>query len=187
MPTSATRPGGAALPVFRYHPDPLGTGSVERDPSACDACGEVRGYVYRGPIFAIDEVGTICPWCIADGSAAARFDATFTDIGFGVPPDVPSVVTETVASRTPGFYGWQQEHWLYHCGDAGAFLGRAGRAEIHADSDAYSAVAAEPMRKGIPPGSIAAYMSALSTSASPTAYIFRCLHCGTHVGYSDSL
>ena len=187
MASETTRPRDVALPAFRYHPDPLGTGSIERGPAACEACGKVRGYVYRGPIFAIEEVESLCPWCIADGSAAKRFDAHFTDTGVGVPSDVPSAVTETVASRTPGFYGWQQEHWLYHCGDAAAFLGRAGRAEVHANSDAYSAVAAEAMRRGIPPGSVAAYMNALSSSGPPTAYVFRCLHCGTNVGYSDSL
>jgi uncharacterized protein CbrC (UPF0167 family) len=29
------------------------------------------------------------------------------------------------------------------------------------------------------------YLRALEKDGSPTAYIFRCLHCGRHLGYSD--
>jgi uncharacterized protein CbrC (UPF0167 family) len=39
------------------------------------------------------------------------------------PTDVPREVLEQIARRTPGFSGWQQEHWLYHCGDGAAFEG----------------------------------------------------------------
>ena len=60
---------------------------------------------------------------IADGTAAERFDAEFTDVGTHVPDDVPREVLEQIARRTPGFSGWQQEHWLYHCGDGAAFEG----------------------------------------------------------------
>jgi uncharacterized protein CbrC (UPF0167 family) len=70
-----------------------------------------------------------CPWCIADGSAAETFGADFTDVGAEVPDDVPREVLEELAFRTPGFSGWQQEHWLYHCGDGAEFLGLADRRE----------------------------------------------------------
>jgi uncharacterized protein CbrC (UPF0167 family) len=29
------------------------------------------------------------------------------------------------------------------------------------------------------------YLHALHKDGSPTAYVFRCLHCGKHLGYSD--
>ncbi len=32
------------LPTFRYHPDPLATGSVEPGDTRCLRCGEVGGY-----------------------------------------------------------------------------------------------------------------------------------------------
>ena len=64
----------------------------------------------------------ICPWCIADGTAAARFGAAFTDAagvgGYGDWDDVPPSVVDEVSQRTPGFTGWQQERWWTHCGDA---------------------------------------------------------------------
>lgn len=69
-----------SLPAFRYHPDPLATGSVIRSDARCVCCGDVRGDVYAGPVYAVDEYEQcICPWCIADGSAHARSDASFTD------------------------------------------------------------------------------------------------------------
>jgi uncharacterized protein CbrC (UPF0167 family) len=114
------------LPAFRYHPDPLATGSVIASDAACAACDKARGYVYAGPVYAPDEPEALCPWCIADGTAAEVFDAEFTDVGVGVPDDVPREVLEELAFRTPGFSGLQQEHWLYHCADAAEFHGVAG-------------------------------------------------------------
>jgi uncharacterized protein CbrC (UPF0167 family) len=70
-----------------------------------------------------DLADALCPWCIADGRAAERFDATFTDVGVDVPADVPVSVLDEVAQRTLSFSAWQQDHWLYHCSDACAFLG----------------------------------------------------------------
>ena len=76
-------------------------------------------------MFAADDFvdGPLCPWCIADGSAALRLRIEFTDVGDDVPDDVPGGVLDEITERTPGFNGWQQEHWLYHCGDGAAFIG----------------------------------------------------------------
>jgi len=114
---------GAQLPSFRYHPDPLATGSVVRSEDACTVCGQARGFGYDGPVFSAEhDDEPICPWCIADGSAHERFDAEFTD--YTELEEVPREVLDEVTQRTPGFSGWQQEHWLAHCGDACAFVGR---------------------------------------------------------------
>jgi len=128
-----------SLPVFRYHADPIATGSIVSSPKVCRRCDRRRGYIYAGPVYGegdgeLDEA--FCPWCIADGSAATEFDAEFTDPdGVGdhgswdaVPPDV----VDEVSRRTPGFSGWQQERWWTHCADAAVFLGRAGRREPEA-------------------------------------------------------
>ncbi|MER7195929.1 CbrC family protein [Streptomyces flaveolus] len=39
-----------------------------------------REYVYAGPVYAAGEPGQLCPWCIADGSAAnsCRFASLMT-------------------------------------------------------------------------------------------------------------
>src|SRR5437867_876141 len=64
------------FPEFPYHPDPRATGSVVVSDTSCVACGQSRGFVYAGPVYSQDElIDSLCPWCIADGSAAEKYDA----------------------------------------------------------------------------------------------------------------
>ncbi|WP_459707861.1 CbrC family protein [Actinophytocola sp. KF-1] len=160
------------LPVFTYHPDPLATGSVVVSGAECASCGQVRGHVYTGPVYAEDEVEHLCPWCIADGSAAARLGAEFTEVD----GDVPDDVLVTITQRTPGFSGWQQERWLAHCGDGAEYLGRAGAAGLAAHPDLESDFPLDDAR----------FLAALDEDGPPTAYLFRCRRCGTHLAYADS-
>lgn len=166
------------FPAFRYHPDPIATGSVVADAGECESCGEQRGFVYRGPIYCVDEIEVVCPWCIADGRAAATFDASFTDV-VEPPAGVRSEVVDEILHRTPGFAGWQQERWLFHCGDAAEFLGRVGHAELLDHPDALDMLASD----GNPPELV----EALSTDGDATGYLFRCLSCGQHLAYADFL
>lgn len=87
----------------------------------------------------------------------------------------PSIVAE-ICERTPGYSGWQQEPWFTCCADAAAFLGRAGRAELATKWPE----AKERLRRSmaLSDGDWAAFFNALDAEGSPTAYVFRCLHCG---------
>ncbi|MEU9913259.1 CbrC family protein [Streptomyces sp. NPDC051001] len=162
-----------ALPVFRYHPDPLATGSVVPSEARCDCCGQHRGFAYDGPVYAVaDPSGVLCPWCLADGSASERYEAQFTETEGRVPMEVRLEVDR----RTPGFRGWQQERWLTHCGDAAAFLGRAGAADVRRHPDALADLAAEFGQE---------FCAALDAGGQPTAYLFACLHCDRHLAYAD--
>jgi uncharacterized protein len=69
----------AALPRFPYHRDPVASGSVRTCDAACECCGESRGILYAGVVYSREQAGSICPWCVFDGSAAARFRASFFD------------------------------------------------------------------------------------------------------------
>lgn len=178
-----------SLPNFRYHPDPLATGSIIPSGTECVCCGQVRGYVYVGPVYAREELDRrLCPWCIGDGSAHARFGATFTDRmgvgGYGDWDEVPQVVAAEIADRTPSFCAWQQERWWTHCGDGAEFLGRAGRAEV----EAYGPELIHALREDAgldQDGEWQEYFAALDQDGSPTAYVFRCRKCGKLGGYSD--
>ena len=93
------------FPEFPYHPDPRTTGSiVDVDACRCALCGHRVRLVYTGPVFAADDEfdGALCPWCIADGSAALRLGVEFTDVGDDVPADVPGRVLDEITERTPG-------------------------------------------------------------------------------------
>ncbi|MVN87750.1 hypothetical protein GO986_13375 [Deinococcus sp. HMF7620] len=176
-----------ALPVFRYHPDPLATGMIEPFDGECPCCEQERGYRYTSAPFAEEEWPDLCPWCIADGSATERFDAEFTDAagvgGYGRWEEVPGAVVRIISTRTPGFSGWQQEQWWTHCGDGTAFLGRAGAAEL-ARFPQFAAALREPL--ALPAEAWARFSQALDKGGSPTAYLFQCLHCGAYGGYMDA-
>lgn len=127
-----------------------------------------------------------CPWCIADGSAAEQFDALFTDLGHsigGVPDDLPAGVAEQIEKRTPGFSGWHEEQWLFHCNDGAAFLGAVGweRLEQHADA------VADVRRRlhHLEPDDAEMFVGSLDAEGLATGYLFRCLHCGVHLAYAD--
>jgi uncharacterized protein CbrC (UPF0167 family) len=170
------------LPAFPYHPDPIGTGAVVNSEAECASCGQARGYIYAGPVFAAEELqGRLCPWCIADGSAAERFEAQFTDVLDDVPMDRLLEIT----SRTPGFAAWQQERWLVHCGDGAAFLGAVGASELANHPEALVGLQ-EDLAEWWPQVQIEEYVSTLSKEGQPTAYLFRCRSCGTHLAYSDA-
>ncbi len=118
------------LPYFIYHPDPLGTGSVVATDAQCECCGQARGYRYAPTMYARKRPNCVCPWCIADGSAARKFDGAFVDDYPLVQAGVPAAVLDEVCFRTPGYASWQQEIWQAHCGDACEFHGDAAESEI---------------------------------------------------------
>lgn len=167
----------ATPPAFRYHPDPLATGSLVESTDECERCGQARGLNYVGPTYAVEEIETICAWCIADGSAAQEFDAEFSTVD-GAPDDVPATVFDEVVHRTPGFAGWQQERWLFHCSDEAAFLGKIGYQDVAELPDVIQSLIADGW-----PADVLPHMSA---DGDLTGYLFRCLQCGTQLAYADA-
>jgi hypothetical protein len=177
------------LPAFRYHPDPVKTGSIKPSDKQCVCCDQARGYIYTGHVYAIQDLHEcLCPWCIADGSAHDKFNADFTNAasvgGYGDWDEVPMEVIEEVCFRTPSFTAWQQERWWTHCGDAAEFLGPVGRREaVDAGEGFLASVRADAGMKS--DKDWYNYLKALDRDHGPTAYLFQCRHCGKLGGYSD--
>ena len=113
------------LPNFRYHRNPLATGAIEQSDSVCECCEEARGYIYKASIYSEKAIDVLCPWCIADGSAAEKFTASFVDDYPLIEAGLNQKIIEEVCRRTPGYISWQQEVWLQHCIDACEFCGDA--------------------------------------------------------------
>jgi uncharacterized protein len=175
------------LPTFRHHPDPIATGSIVKSDERCECCGRARGFKYQGTAYGERDLDAICPWCIADGTAHEKFGAEFTDrdgIGdHGSWGSVPDAVADEIAFRTPGFSSWQQERWWVHCNDAALFLGPVGKDQLQEyGPDAVAAIRAEC---GLEGDDWQQYFDALDKDRGPTAYVFRCRHCGKVDGYSD--
>jgi uncharacterized protein CbrC (UPF0167 family) len=180
-------PDRSTLPSFRYHPDPIDTGSIAESGATCAVCEEERGFIYAGPVYAEDDFeDAICPWCIADGSAHRSLGATFVD-SEAFAADTPDTVVAEITERTPGFAAWQAEEWPSCCGDAAAFVGPIGISEIRSK---YRHLEAFVLRQiiyglGISGGAATRMLESLRRDASPTAYLFECLHCEERLVHLD--
>lgn len=167
------------LPSFRYHPDPLASGSIVPAETPCIICGQQRGYLYAVPAYGeAEDADDICPWCIADGGAHEKLGVTFVDEESLVDAVPPEVVAE-ITCRTPGFASWQGEQWPACCDDATAFLMPAGIKEIRRDHYEWEGLLmAHIVREmQITGGAASQLMEALDRDSGPTAYAFQCRHC----------
>jgi uncharacterized protein CbrC (UPF0167 family) len=170
------------LPHFTYHPDPVATGMFISKEAVCPCCEKPTEIVYASQPYCVDEVEDLCPWCIADGSAAEKYEATFVDDLPLVEAELDEEIIEAVTCRTPGYISWQQEAWLTCCGDACEFHGDLEKAELailpedtisefrdehEIDEELWKSLQAHYEPKG-----------------SPAIYKFVCRHCRkVHLGF----
>src|SRR5438046_1334467 len=167
------------LPAFRYHPDPLRSGSVATSAGRCRCCETPRGFIYTGPSYCEDDLAdALCPWCIGDGSAHDRFGATFHDEQ-AIADTVSVNAIAEVVTRTPGFNAWQSVEWPACCDDLTAFVEPAGHAEIQRSYPRLEGqlVTYIVHELGISGRAALQYYKALQRDRGPTSYLFKCLHC----------
>ena len=164
------------LPKFQYHPDPIATGMVQASQAQCACCDRVRGLIYVGPVYGeLDLHESLCPWCIADGSADRKLGASFADAHSLQKAGVTREVIDEVNLRTPAFTSWQQEEWLTHCNDACEFLGDASASEIaEATTEAKQAWQAH---FGLAASAWDELTQLYVPGGDQALYKFRCLHC----------
>lgn len=186
--TANTNPASMSLPTFRYHPDAIASGSFIADARNCKCCHQARGYIYVGPVYAEADLNDVlCPWCIASGAAHSRFDVTFVDSeAFADAADLTHI--NEIVERTPGFNAWQAEQWPSCCGEPAAFITPAGTEDIRSrfryqEGPLMTYIVHE---LGISGGAATRMLNSLSRDHSPTAYIFKCLHCDNYPAYVDS-
>ena len=177
--------GKAALPHFKYHPDPLGTGSLREaePPEVCECCGQETAIVYDGPFYAVHRPKCLCPGCIASGRAAETFHGEFQDsesVDAGISD--PAMLDE-LTQRTPGYAGIQQEYWRVHCKEPCAFLGYVGWQEL-CQLGLVDEVLDDPtlQREW---DDLREMLQSLENGGWTQGYLFRCLHCGRHLLWVD--
>jgi hypothetical protein len=133
-------------------------------------------------VYARDELReSLCPWCIASGAAAEKFDAVFSDDHSLIKAGLASQIVAEVTRRTPGFTGWQQEAWLVHCGDACAFHGDAPPNEL-LTIEARTQLAE---RGDVPSAQWTQFVEAYRPGGDPAVYLFRCTVCSSRRFYMD--
>lgn len=171
------------LPKFKYSPNAYSIDVFENDEDICSICNEERNIRYTGSFYSIDEPDYICPWCIADGSAAKMYDGEFNDYcGIeGVSPNPkepkPKISKELlleITKKTPSYKSWQQERWMIHCNEPCAFIG-------YADTETIEPLW-EELKDDIENNRYGAdfIKSSLSKDGSLVGYLFQCLHCNQH-------
>lgn len=131
--SAAPPPDNPTLPEFNYFTRGALEAVIKASDEVCDCCGQRRGHLYTGPFYTAAREVDLCPHCIADGSAAAKYDGSFNDIvvTFGdhvidaEAAKAPEAVINELLHRTPGYESWQGNRWAFHCGDGGIFQGDA--------------------------------------------------------------
>ncbi|WP_233273522.1 CbrC family protein [Streptomyces broussonetiae] len=171
------------LPPFPYHPDPVATGAVTTADESCACCGHDQGWIYTGPVYGEEEPdGRLCPYCIASGTAAKRHGVFFNEVEAG---ELPDEAARQICERTPGFVTWQDWGWPEHCGDGAVFLGAAGARELRPHPDALDDLRGRCTEWGWEAEPVERFLAALDKNGQPTAYLFRCRVCGTHLARAD--
>ncbi|WP_110877456.1 PF03691 family colicin E2 tolerance protein CbrC [Franconibacter helveticus] len=187
--TDAIRP----LPLFKYHPHPLETGAFETGKTVkCDCCQQATPLYYSGPFYSVENINAFCPWCIASGAAAQKFNGVFqddaslegVDYAFNEKGEAQgttgAITLEQVAElveRTPGYRGWQQEHWLAHCDDFCAFVGYVGWKEIKDRLSEFANLESDCADSGLQTEDLE---KVLFNNGSCQGYLFQCLHCAKY-------
>jgi len=118
----------ATLPRFPYHRDPVASGSYRESDVPCECCGQARGILYNGVVYAFKKPKSLCPWCIADGSASDKYDASFFDAYFCdgefEPIELPAEYRRAVFGCTIGFATFNPIGWWVHCGEPAEYVTR---------------------------------------------------------------
>lgn len=180
------------LPGFKYFHDPIATGDFAHNVKMiCDCCGKEtdviygsveNGQFYPGNFYPYKNDRSLCPWCIADGSAAEKFDGVFLDVDNCDPVDDPEKTDELI-HRTPCYLSIQEPYWLAHCGDYCKFVGYVGWKEMiemtpgEAPENVY--------RRDVSLFDIEELKECMMNGGGLQGYLFQCLHCGKHFLYAD--
>ena len=171
------QPVEVILPSFRYHPDPISTGSVKPSHVVCACCSKSRDLIYCASVYGSAAPRcSLCPWCIASGEAAFRFNCIFSDEEPLVRAGIPRSVIIEVTRRTPGYNSWQQEVWQACCGDACVFHGDASVAELAALQG--KALAQLQAQWPISPNRWTGFVKQYVPGGGSAVYRFDCRHCG---------
>ena len=170
-----------SLPHFIYHPDPLATGAfVEGEAKVCPSCGKESNIYYDLIPYCIDNIENLCPFCIANGLAAEKFDAEFVQDAEWSGQTNPEK-DKLLFCQTPGYSSWQGENWLSCCQDYCAYLGTVGTRELMDMGIAEQVLADYEER-----GEYQDIEEYLVKDGSLCGYLFRCLHCQKYQIWVDA-
>jgi uncharacterized protein CbrC (UPF0167 family) len=174
-------------PTFFYNPNAYALGIIEQQAITCECCGKARAFRYAGNLYAEADVEQLCPWCIAEGSAAKKYEGSFVSDfeglnpgPAGLGPSMSEASMEQVSGYTPGYASWQGDVWLGHCGEACIFLGYVGSKEL---APVWEEVRADAIASGWGEENI---RDRMHQDGDMTGYLFQCQKCGKHRLHVDA-
>jgi uncharacterized protein CbrC (UPF0167 family) len=174
-------------PAFFYNPNAYQLGIIEPRDIVCQCCGKAQSFRYTGTFYCKTTIDRLCPWCIADGSAAIKYNGSFVSDFEGLnanPAELSAFISETsmeqVGSHTPGYTSWQGDRWLGHCGDACIFIGYVGSKELQ---NIWEEVRPDAIASGWGEENIRNHMH---IDGDMTGYLFQCQHCKQHRLHVDA-
>ena len=160
------------LPIFKYHPNIDKDDIVLYENAVCDCCGkEVNAYIKH--FYGSEDLKVICLDCVADGSAASKFNVSFVDHAEKV-SDQNKV--DELFHKTPGYNSWQGENWLACCDDFCEYLGRVGIDELN-DLGLTDELIANYQERANKEVDIDYIKNNLTKDGDMNGYLFRCSHC----------
>lgn len=167
------------LPDFPYDADPLADGRFEERVITCEVCGQRRGWAYVGGMYAVEKPSQLCPWCAADGYAAAKYQGHFQDVDF--PGDPSEESRNAVLTRTPSVVLWNPILWPDHCGECCTYMGTLSPAE-QAEITAQESVQREAaeLARSISSSWAAQVVLECADQGTLTLHLFQCARCGTY-------
>ena len=189
-----------SIPTFKYHHNPLATMSAlewdSDNPQTCDCCGRKTNITCG--IFAIcfifneyswvkreDIAPECCLYCIANGSAATKFDGKFIDPNASDHPIHDPAKRNELAFRTPSTYSFSPSMWLTCCDDYCTLIDR-----IYHWHDIEIRNIERKLKKcwlaseGSNIHTFEEVKNALDVGTH-IGYLFRCLHCKKYRLYLD--
>lgn len=158
------------LPKFKYHPNVYSNDIVSHEHGICECCGKSTD-VFISQMYAREDITCICPYCVANGSAAKKFDGDFID-WFEAGVTDPAKKDELL-HRTPGYSSWQGERWMTHCEDFCAYIGEVDATDLQKIDNLEDIINETEDAIGV-----TIDINEFIKGGSPTCHMFRCLHCG---------
>ena len=175
----------SALPTFPLFDNAPLSRVLVRSEQPCDCCGKATGWTYTGPFYTAEDEPTLCPWCIADGSAAEKFEGTFND---GLHPDSKAKLAkpdlDLIDTRTPGFQSWQGNQWLACCDKPCVFMGDANANDLAGRWKDLVPALREDLG-GALEDDFDDWLENAEHGGSPAVYVFQCPTCSKRHFYWD--
>ncbi len=165
-------------PEFPYHPNAYKDGTIDHEKGICDCCGKEVDYIIPAPDIHPDAyIEALCPWCVASGAAAMRYNGITCELNPGCCADVPLELQENITLRTPPC--WPRERWLTHCKDIMAYITEAFNMDELTPYLTPELKESLLLDVGIDDSGFDAFLKDLNDDKL-SVYVFQCRHCGIY-------